>query len=286
MNMNIRMLMLLSSLAFTACVSQQKYNKAVDAQARMNLLRQQYKSSNEDLRAEVEALKADTLRLAHAQREVRQQYEQQAVARSLPPAAEHKDSVHAGEVDLLTPKTVEFGQERGARLNYGGRVQNTAVNHTALERLQRKEEITHQLVQQFAQALTDFEPTELSIHQRNEEIVITLHHALLFQQGALNQSLRSQAAIARIAQLLKEEPRLQLRVEGHTARVPGTADSWERSFQLALSVAQEILENPGIAASRMAIVARGDQHPLLDEAYPMAAQLNQRVEIVLEVDEE
>jgi outer membrane protein OmpA-like peptidoglycan-associated protein len=82
--------------------------------------------------------------------------------------------------------------------------------------------------------------------------------------------------IDRIAQLMKEEPQVKLRVEGHTDAA-GSADyNISLSEQRALSVAQ-YLEAHGIAPARLKLIGKGKTEPLTHDPYEA---VNRRVQFV------
>jgi outer membrane protein OmpA-like peptidoglycan-associated protein len=81
----------------------------------------------------------------------------------------------------------------------------------------------------------------------------------------------------RVAELLREQPQLKLRVEGHTDAL-GTADyNLSLSERRALSAAAYLVERQGIAAERLELIGKGMTEPLMTDPY---AAKNRRVQFV------
>lgn len=83
--------------------------------------------------------------------------------------------------------------------------------------------------------------------------------------------------IQRIGTLLQQEPRLKLRIEGHTDAVGPDAYNLDLSKRRALSVARYLVQQDGIAPERLAVVGKGRSEPITGNPYDAD---NRRVQFV------
>ena len=83
-----------------------------------------------------------------------------------------------------------------------------------------------------------------------------------------------------VADMLQPDPRLHIRINGHTDSVGTESYNQKLSIRRAQSV-RKYLENKGIASDRMEIRGFGETQPLNDNATPEKRALNRRVEFEL-----
>jgi outer membrane protein OmpA-like peptidoglycan-associated protein len=81
--------------------------------------------------------------------------------------------------------------------------------------------------------------------------------------------------VERIGELLKSEPQLHLRIEGHTDAVGSNAYNQDLSVRRAAAVASYLESQMGIPADRLVVVGKGRSEPLV--ADPLAPA-NRRVQ--------
>ena len=89
----------------------------------------------------------------------------------------------------------------------------------------------------------------------------------------------SQPAIDHVAQMLKDNPDLNLTIAGHT----DSSGTWAHNKTLSENRAQAVLEalvNRGIAAGRLASVGYGQDKPIADNATEEGKAKNRRVELI------
>lgn len=89
----------------------------------------------------------------------------------------------------------------------------------------------------------------------------------------------SQPALDHVAQMLKDNPDLNLTIAGHT----DSSGTWAHNKTLSENRAQEVLEalvNRGIAAGRLASVGYGQDKPIADNANEEGKAKNRRVELI------
>jgi outer membrane protein OmpA-like peptidoglycan-associated protein len=81
----------------------------------------------------------------------------------------------------------------------------------------------------------------------------------------------------RIAALMKAEPQIRLRVEGHTDAVGSVAYNLSLSQRRALAVAKYLAYEKGVEPDRLAVVGKGKSEPLLANPYDPR---NRRVQFI------
>jgi outer membrane protein OmpA-like peptidoglycan-associated protein len=91
---------------------------------------------------------------------------------------------------------------------------------------------------------------------------------------------RSESVIAQIAAILRENPRLRLRIEGHTDSDGGAAHNLVLSQHRAQSVVDDLIHRYGIARSRLEPAGFGLTRPVKPNTTKANKALNRRVELV------
>jgi len=113
-------------------------------------------------------------------------------------------------------------------------------------------------------------------------LVITLEGAVLFSSGKSELLPGARERLARVAQLLKQQPTTKrLLVEGHTDSVGSGASNILLSKQRAQAV-RDFLVKEGIAEQQIQAVGKGKAEPVASNADPEGRASNRRVEIVIE----
>lgn len=88
-------------------------------------------------------------------------------------------------------------------------------------------------------------------------------------------------ALARFANYLKEYPGITVSIEGHTCNIGTAAYNQKLSERRAASVVRYLVEEHGVAASRLTAKGFGLSQPMADNATAFGRQQNRRVEAVL-----
>jgi outer membrane protein OmpA-like peptidoglycan-associated protein len=83
--------------------------------------------------------------------------------------------------------------------------------------------------------------------------------------------------IERIAELLRQEPQVKLRIEGHTDATGAPGYNQNLSERRALSVAEYLVNQMGISPDRLELVGKGMAEPVAQDPY---APQNRRVQFV------
>lgn len=152
--------------------------------------------------------------------------------------------------------------------------------------LQQKDEAVKQLRQKVMEALLGFNNKGLSIQEKNGKVYVSLDEQLLFKTGQWEVDPKGQQALSNLAEVLSQNPDINVLVEGHTDNVPlrGTGllkDNWDLSVMRATAVTRILLKNKGIESKRITSAGRAEFFPLDENKTPEALQKNRRTEIIL-----
>ncbi|MDR1406377.1 MAG: OmpA family protein [Prevotellaceae bacterium] len=152
--------------------------------------------------------------------------------------------------------------------------------------LARKDSTVTALRRKVSDALLGFEGKGLSVHTKNGKVYVSMDDKLLFRSGSYSIETQGARAINDLAQLLAQNPEINVVIEGHTDDVAyrGTGDlrdNWDLSVKRATSVVRELLKNSRIDAQRITAAGRGEFIPLDNAKTAAARQKNRRIEIIL-----
>jgi chemotaxis protein MotB len=153
-------------------------------------------------------------------------------------------------------------------------------------RLQSREEAIRQIKQKVSNALLGFEGKGLTITQKGGMVYVSMEDKLLFNSGSFQIGAQGKKAISELAEVLAQNPDINIMVEGHTDNVPykengHLKDNLDLSVKRATTVTRLLLQNKGISPDRIVSAGRGDALPLDNENSREARQKNRRTEIIL-----
>lgn len=121
-------------------------------------------------------------------------------------------------------------------------------------------------------------------------IAILLRDPVTFSSGSADLKENGSAILGDIANIIKANPDLRVRVEGHTDDVPirngKYASNWDLSSARALSVVQLLSVKSGINPALMSAVGYGEFRPLVPNADEQARAKNRRIQIFVDYTKE
>jgi chemotaxis protein MotB len=152
--------------------------------------------------------------------------------------------------------------------------------------LQQKDEAVKQLRQKVMDALLGFNNKGLTIQEKNGKVYVSLDEKLLFKTGQWEVDPKGQLALSNLAEVLGQNPDINVLVEGHTDDVPmrgagSVKDNWDLSVLRATAVTRILLKNKAIEPKRITSAGRGEFFPIDEAKTPEARQKNRRTEIIL-----
>ncbi len=142
------------------------------------------------------------------------------------------------------------------------------------------------LYESIAEAFETYDPNDLEVSERNGKLYITLSNSILFDAGRARLSDDSKEVVETIANAIKDNPDLTIRIEGHTDNDPVKIhkykykDNWALSTARALAIVSE-LEKMGVDGKRLTAAGKGDTQPIASNDTDEGKQKNRRTEFIV-----
>lgn len=290
-------ILMLSFMFFTSCVSSKKF-KQLDAlkndmkmenQALLQKLDEQVKenagleATNKNLRDEVYALKQDTTDCHNDVRNLSQKYndlnkmyeELGSQSKKELTALIQQNQTLLKQLDekqrLLTDKEAELKKREQRLQELEGML---AAKDAAINNLKKSIEA----------ALLNFNKDDLTVEIRNGKIYVSVAEQLLFKSGSTVVDPKGKDALTKLAGALKNQPDIDIMVEGHTDSIPMNSgaikDNWDLSVLRATSITR-ILISAGISPTAVIPAGHGEYMPVASNKDKDSRAKNRRTEIVL-----
>lgn len=137
-----------------------------------------------------------------------------------------------------------------------------------------------------ARLAQEIKDKQVRLQMMEKGLVITFVADVLFDSGKAKIKTTAYATLDKVATVLKENaPEYNIGIEGHTDNVPirfsGWKSNWELSTARSLSVLHYLVDDEGIAPSRVSAIGYGEYRPVASNDSAEGRQLNRRVEIVI-----
>lgn len=153
--------------------------------------------------------------------------------------------------------------------------------------LKKKDQATADLKKKLQDALFNFENKGLTITQKNGKVYVSMDESLLFESGKTAVQPKGIEALKNLAQVLEQNPDINIVVEGHTDDVPMAGkgdikDNWDLSVMRATSVTKILMQNAKtMDPKRITSAGRGEFFPIDPAKTAEARKKNRRTEIIL-----
>jgi chemotaxis protein MotB len=250
-NINLFLAAGLFVLLLTSCVSQKKYQSALDREQQLQAENSRLNKQINDLDARVTTLQNDASHLA-------KQWED----------AQKNATALAGMANM-TQQQLEAERKRLADMR-----RLLDQQRMALENIRQK----------MADALVGFNSNELSIFTKGGRVYVSLQENLLFPSGSAVVNPKGKEALSKLAQVLNTNPDINVLVEGHTDSVPiknKYKDNWELSVERSTAIVRLLTDTYGVTPGRITASGRSKYEPIDNNETPEGRQHNRRTEIIL-----
>ena len=252
MNYLLRLLPVLSLVfIFTSCISQKKYQAALDREQSQMARNTELTNEVSRLNSQIQSLQTDNAKLV----------------KQIDDAM--KQAADASDVANMTQKQLEAEQKRLWDLRRLLDQQRQAV-----ENLRKK----------MADALTGFNSNELQVFVKNGRVYVSLQESLLFPSGSAVVNPKGKEALGTLAQVLQSNPDINVVVEGHTDSVPIKGkyeDNWALSVARSTAIVRLLTGVNRIDPARVTASGRSKYEPVDSNESPEGRQRNRRTEIIL-----
>lgn len=129
-------------------------------------------------------------------------------------------------------------------------------------------------------ALKGFSASDLSVEERGGKVYVSLSQNLLFASGSKTLNSNGTNVLGQVAQALRQQPDINITVEGHTDTDGSASLNWDLSTARATTVAQRLIQG-GVNPSQVTAAGRGQFQPIGDNSTIEGKALNRRTEIIL-----
>ncbi|MDR2010248.1 MAG: OmpA family protein [Bacteroidales bacterium] len=152
--------------------------------------------------------------------------------------------------------------------------------------LNAQDSIMKALRQKISDALVGFEGEGLTVYMKDGNVYVSLDEKLLFQSGKWDVDPKGVQALKNLANVLENNPDINILIEGHTDNVPyggsgNIQDNWDLSVKRATAIVKILLSNSNIEPSRLTAAGRGQYIPIDSANTTEARAKNRRTEIIL-----
>lgn len=145
---------------------------------------------------------------------------------------------------------------------------------------------TEALRKKVADALTNFNTSELTVSIKNGKVYVSMQESLLFPSGSAVVNPKGKEALAKVGEVLLANADINVNVEGHTDTVPihnkMYNDNWALSVARAVAITYVLTDNYSILPSRITASGRSKYDPVATNESAEGRALNRRTEIILE----
>lgn len=258
---------------FSSCVilSPKKYKSLLAKQDSLSTGWNQSQLKAESLEQLIARLRKDTVGLNGQLADLRAQYaEMDANYNKLRSNSSSEINKLSGNLDKLS----EDLRKREQRLK------------EVEEILRKRDEATNQLKSKLQTALLGFTKNGLTVEIKNGKVYVSLTDKLLFPSGSIIIDEKGKQALTQLANVLKQQPEINIAVEGHTDsqkinNLGQIKDNWDLSVLRSTSVVRFLTEEQKVESVRMTATGKGEFQPLGSNANAESRSKNRRIEIVL-----
>lgn len=157
-----------------------------------------------------------------------------------------------------------------------------ALNETISEFQSNMEELERKI----EEAEKEFTDKGLDVYSKDGVIYVDMQDKLLYKSGSAKLSGDGKQALANLASVLNEFPKLKVIVVGNTdtTHVKGVADNWSLSTERANGVVRVLSKEHNIDPARLTAAGKGKFNPIADNSTEEGRSKNRRTEIVLNPD--
>jgi len=148
-----------------------------------------------------------------------------------------------------------------------------------------KEAAMQQLKDAVSAALQGFEGKGLTVERKNGKVYVSMENKLLFGSGSWSVGNQGRKAVQNLAGVLKQNPDINVLIEGHTDNVPyggkgAVTDNWDLSTKRATAIVR-ILVNSNVSPKQITAAGRSKYIPIASNTSATGKAKNRRIEIIL-----
>jgi chemotaxis protein MotB len=308
-------LALIGSLLFTSCVSQKKYQEAVEAKASL----ERYQAESDSLEQVADGLENELRNVEGLyQRSLHENEQYRAASKSLfasfQELQEKYQNLITNREDLLSTSSYEKQgllqqlsayqeeidkkerylrnlewdlaqkEERLNRMQQQDLQGDLAAREQRIQQLQaqlqQKDAILQQIQEKITRATSSLSQSDFSVTEKRGKLYLSMSQNLLFRSGSSKLDREGRQALQQVASALKNNPDIDITVEGHTDTDGSASENWILSTERAVTVVQELVDN-GVDPHRLTAAGRAFYQPVASNSTAAGKALNRRTEIII-----
>lgn len=148
-----------------------------------------------------------------------------------------------------------------------------------------KEAAMQRLKDAVSSALQGFEGKGLTVERKNGKVYVSMENKLLFGSGSWSVGNQGRNAVVNLAGVLKNNPDINVLIEGHTDNVPyggkgAVSDNWDLSTKRATAIVRILVSN-NVDPKQITAAGRSKFLPVASNSSVSGKAKNRRIEIIL-----
>ena len=150
--------------------------------------------------------------------------------------------------------------------------------------LNQQKEASESLKNKMSEALKGFSSSELTVHQKNGKVYVSLSENLLFPSGSATVNSKGVDALSKLAAVLNLNQDVAVNIEGHTDSIPIRGryqDNWDLSTARANSIVRILVNNYRVDPVRVTSSGHSYYDPVDTNSTSQGRANNRRTEIIL-----
>jgi chemotaxis protein MotB len=258
----------------TSCVSQKKYKAQV---AQFGTLSEQYTKKQSDLNA-CETAKTN--------------YQKQIEDLNKQIADLNKDKAFLKENNTLALTQLEnlsvisSSQAESIKKSMDNLGMKDAYIQGLQASLAQKDSLNLALVMNIKGALGNLEDEDINVKVDKGVVFIDISDKLLFKSGSFDVTDKAKVALGKVATVLKNQPKIEFMVEGHTDNVPfrkrgDLVDNWDLSVKRATTIVRLLQNEYGLDPAHITAAGRSEYQPVTSNDTNKGKAANRRTRIVI-----
>ncbi len=207
-----------------------------------------------------------------------------------------------GEITQLHSKTAEYeskaaeyekqvAQLKNENLAYGREMQGCRELKESI--LKRNEDFKQALAEEgtsmekiekkFEDGYAKFEKAGAEVSYKEGLLHVSLSDKLLFAKGSSKIGAEGTEALAVVAEVMNENPKIQLYVVGNTdtTHVRGIADNWSLSTERANTIVRILRDKYHVNPANLIAAGRGKYNPVADNSTEEGRAKNRRIDLII-----
>ncbi len=153
------------------------------------------------------------------------------------------------------------------------------------DKINQQNQIVERLRNTIANALVNFKDDELTVNVKEGKVHLSLSENLLFKSGSAYIDSKGKEALGKLATVLKNNPDIEILIEGHTDSIPISGkvfrDNWDLSVARATSIVRVLADEYEVPGKRLTASGRADNDPIATNETKDGRAKNRRTEIIL-----